>query len=141
MRRGRGEAGDYPGGTDMSKARRTWLLLAACAGVALIGAQSAHAQLSGGSSNNSGSSCTGNDGDGFCGSSTQLLVNNGTQIQSRYAWNVNADIAVLSTRDSSGSATHHVNFSATAPGSYRVTINTSRSGMVQRNDDLAGCDG
>jgi hypothetical protein len=126
----------------MSKARKTWLLLAACAGVALMGAQTAHAQLSGGSSNNTGSTCAGaNNGDGFCGSSTQLLVNTGSQIQSRYAWNVNADTAAFSTRDTSGSATHHVNFSATAPGSYRVTINTSRSGMVQRNDDLLNCEG
>src|SRR6185503_7473109 len=84
----------------------------------------AFAQLSGASSTTTGSTCSGNNADGFCGSSAALQVNTGAQVKSRYAWNVNADIGIFSTRDSSGTQSHHLNFSATAPGSYRLDFTT-----------------
>jgi hypothetical protein len=102
---------------------------------------SARAQISGASVNNAGSTCSGSNGDGFCGSSTQTLTNNGTTLATRYAWNVNADVGALSTRDETGSAQHHVSFTATAPGGYRLNISTSRAGMVQRNSDVLNCEG
>jgi hypothetical protein len=102
----------------------------------------ADAQLAGTSSGNSGSTCGGaNNADGFCGSSTQELVDNGTTFQSRYAWNINADVGVFSTRDTSGNAQHNVSFNATAPGGYRLDITTSRSGDINRINDASGCDG
>jgi hypothetical protein len=108
----------------------------------LLPGRMAHALISGATANNSGSTCSGgNNADGFCGSSTQILTNNGTNLNTRYAWNVNADVIILSTRDESGTAQHHVNFTATAVGGYRLDINTTRAGMVQRNSDAVNCDG
>jgi hypothetical protein len=117
-----------------------FLLLGCVAGLAL--ASPAHALISGASSSNGGSTCSGgNNADGFCGSSTSVPVNNGSTLQSRYAWNINADTAVFSTRDTSGTAQHNVGFTATAPGGYRLDIATQRIGMLQRNDDAPNCDG
>ena len=45
------------------------------------------------------------------------------------------------TVDQGGSSTHRVNFTATAPGTYRLDVAVNRVGMVQRNDDLIGCNG
>src|SRR5262249_42543122 len=73
----------------------------------------------------------------FCGFSRAFTANTSTTFTSRYAWNVNADTGVGSTRDESGSAQHNLSFSATAPGGYRLDITTSRVGMIQRNSDLA----
>jgi hypothetical protein len=102
----------------------------------LLPGRMAHALISGGTANNTGSTCSGgNNGDGFCGSLAQTLVNNGTNLNTRYAWNVNADTIILSTRDESGTSQHHVNFTATANGGYRLDIGTSRAGMMQRNSD------
>jgi len=96
----------------------------------------------GSTSSNAGSTCAGsNDGNGYCSSAVQQLVNNGTTFQSRYAWNINADIGILATRDTSGSARHNLSFNAAAPGTYRLNISTSRAGMVQRNSDAIGCNG
>lgn len=103
---------------------------------------SAFAQITSPSSTNGGSSCNaGNSSDTFCGSSTSLPINNGTTLQSRYAWNINADVGILTTRDQGGNAQHNVSFNATAPGSYRLDIATQRQGIVQRNDDLVNCRG
>ena len=122
----------------LAQALSAGLLMAALA----ILPNAALAQLSGTSSGNAGSTCSGaNNGDGFCGSSTQELVDNGTTFQSRYAWNINADVGVFSTRDTSGNAQHNVTFSATAPGGYRLDIATSRLGDINRINDASGCDG
>jgi hypothetical protein len=122
--------------------RRTWLTLVACAAAALIHVQHAAAQLSGATGGTGTSSCSGsNNADGFCGFSRQTLVNSGTTFQSRYAWNINADVGAGSTRDTSSNAQHVLSFTATAPGSYQLNISTTRVGMVQRNDDTPGCDG
>src|SRR5581483_10204579 len=115
-------------------------------GVALASffdAAPALAQITGATSSNAGSACQGsNNSDGFCGSSTSVLVNNGTTFQSRHAWNINADVGAGSTRDTSGNNTiHNLSFSATAPGSYQLNITSNRVGMIQRNSDVAGCDG
>ncbi|HJQ84902.1 MAG TPA: hypothetical protein VKA21_12545, partial [Candidatus Binatia bacterium] len=115
-----------------------------CAGLVAFVASStpSYAQLSGSSSSNTGSSCTGaNNADGFCGSSTQVLTNTGTTFQSRYAWNVNADVGIFSTRDTSGTARHNLNFTATAVGGYRLDITQSRVGALGRSSDASGCDG
>jgi hypothetical protein len=121
-----------------------WITVALGAlAVALLGSpQRAAAQLSSPSATNSGSSCTGgNNSDGFCGSSAGVTTNTGTTIQTRYAWNVNADVGPGSTRDESGTAQHNVSFNAIAPGSYQLAISNNRTGMVQRNSDIINCDG
>ncbi|MGH7786892.1 MAG: hypothetical protein ACRERC_08500, partial [Candidatus Binatia bacterium] len=98
--------------------------------------------LSGGASNSSGSSCTGaNNADGSCAFSTQLQVNTGAQVKSRYAWNINADVGAFTTRDTSSSAKHNVSFSATAVGGYRLDVGTTRLGDMNRVDDLLNCSG
>ena len=118
------------------------MTLVACAAAALLSARNAGAQITGASSSNAGSTCSGaNNSDGFCGNSTQVLINSGTTFQSRYAWNINADVGAGSTRDTSGNAQHNLSFTATAPGSYQLNISTTRVGMVQRNDDLLNCEG
>ncbi|HWP65042.1 MAG TPA: hypothetical protein VNO26_03905, partial [Candidatus Limnocylindria bacterium] len=100
------------------------------------------AQITGASSSNTGSTCSGaNNSDGFCGSSTQVLVNDGTTFQSRYAWNINADVGIFATRNTSGNAQHNISFNATAPGSYRLDISTSRVGDMNRVNDALGCSG
>ncbi|HZR79474.1 MAG TPA: hypothetical protein VFD92_00130 [Candidatus Binatia bacterium] len=107
-----------------------------------LAASSAQAQISGATGSTTGSSCSGgNDADGFCAFSRSTTANTGTTLSSRYAWNVNADIGVGSTRDESSNAQHNLSFSATAPGGYRLDITTSRVGMVQRNSDIINCDG
>src|SRR5581483_9789504 len=157
------EPGSTPGGTPTEAdrrprrqhmtrlARRSALLQGSFSAVALasiviavgLTPTAARAQITGASSNNSGSACQGtNNSDGFCGSSTSVLVNNGTTFQSRHAWNINTDVGAGSTRDTSGNNTiHNLSFSATAPGSYQLNITSNRVGMIQRNSDVAGCDG
>src|ERR1700690_669120 len=85
----------------------------------LLLSAAASAQLSGASDSTAGSSCSGgSDSGGDCRFSSGLLVNTSTQVKSRYAWNINADVGIFSTRDESGSATHKVSFTAVAPGAY-----------------------
>jgi hypothetical protein len=108
---------------------------------ALAAAAPAGAQLSGSTSTTTGSTCTASDQDGFCGFSVQQQVDTGAQFKSRYAWNVNTDIGIFSTRNMSGSAQHHVNFNATAPGGYRVDIAQQRVGDLNRISDAVNCDG
>jgi hypothetical protein len=121
---------------------RGWLVAGVCVGLAVVTARDAGAQLSGSTGSTSGSSCSGsNNSSGYCGNSRQTLVNNGTTFQSRYAWNIHADVGAGSTRDTAGTASHRVSFTATAPGSYRVTIATRRTGDMNRRSDVSGCDG
>jgi hypothetical protein len=105
-------------------------------------ARPAAAQLSSGSSSNSGSTCGGsNNTDGFCGSAAGLTTNTGSQIVSRYQWNINADVGVGSTRDTSGNAQHNIAFNATAPGGYRLDISSRFTGDMNRQSDVSGCNG
>ena len=104
--------------------------------------QAASAQLSSATNSTTGATCTGaNNGDGFCGNSVAFsTANNGTTFTSRYAWNINADVGVASTHDTSGTAKHNVSFTATAPGGYRLQIGTTRAGAMGRRSDVSGCD-
>jgi hypothetical protein len=115
--------------------------LAAALCVLAFGQDAAQAQISGASVSTSGSSCSGDDADGFCGFSAAIQTNNGTTLATRYAWNINTDIGIFSTRDSSGTAQHNVGFTATAPGGYRLNIVTTRVGDMNRVNDAVGCDG
>jgi len=103
----------------------------------------AAAQLSSATNSTAGATCSGGgSSDGDCRNSVGFSVaNNGTTFTSRYAWNINADVGVFSTHDTSGTGRHNVSFSATAPGAYRVQINTQRVGAMGRRSDAAGCDG
>jgi hypothetical protein len=135
------------GGNAMNRSLRlrpspsSWVLLAVALATFALTPTLARAQLSGSTSSNAGSTCTPNSADRFCGSSTSTLINTGATFQSRYAWNVNADIGIFSTSDSSGGAQHNMAFSATAPGGYRLDIATQRTGDVNRVNDASGCDG
>src|SRR5690606_25774276 len=84
----------------------------------------AAAQLSSASNSTTGASCSGGgSSDGDCRNSVGFSsANNGTTFTSRYAWNINADVGVGSTHDTSGTGKHNVSFTATAPGGYRVQI-------------------
>src|SRR4051794_40100764 len=101
----------------------------------------ASAQLASENSTTAGSSCSGDDADGYCDFSVTQPIVNPTTFQSRYAWNVNSDTGVASTRDSSGGAQHNVSFTAASPGDYRLTINQSRVRALTRSSDVVGCDG
>src|SRR5205085_4225690 len=97
--------------------------------------------ISGASASTGGSSANSGDTSGSTRSSVGFNTNNSGQIQTRFAWNISADVAAASTRDQSGTAQHDVSFTATAPGAYRLDIDTQRTGMIQRNSDVSGCDG
>ncbi|MGH7789394.1 MAG: hypothetical protein ACRERC_21160, partial [Candidatus Binatia bacterium] len=127
----------------MTRSARIFCAMVLTAAVMLWSAQSADAQgLSSGASTSAGSSCTGaNNADGFCGFVTTVPTNTAATVVSRYAWNINADVGTLTTRDTSSNASHNVSFTATAPGSYQVALQSDRIGMVQRNDDLLNCNG
>ena len=106
-------------------------LVVGLAGIASAGT------LTGESSTNAGSTCSGgNDGNGFCSNAVTQVFGT-TTFQSRYEWNVNADTTVLSTRDESGTATHTLSFSATSPGDYRLTVSQSRVGALNRCGDAS----
>jgi len=119
-----------------------WTLVLALAASLLLPA-GVQAQLSSVANSTTGSTCSGaNDADGYCGNTVSFTVpSNGTTFTSRHAWNINADIGILSTRDTSGNAQHNVSFTATAVGGYRLDIATSRLGDINRINDAAGCEG
>src|SRR5262245_55894788 len=111
-------------------------------GALLIAAGPAAAQsISGFSATTAGSTGNNGNGDGATTASVATQVNTATQVKSRFAWNVNADTGVFSTRDQSGNAQHNVSFSVTAPGSYRLTVATQRTGDMNLVNDLIGCNG
>jgi hypothetical protein len=115
-------------------------MLGATLAAMLVDACPVAAQISGASVSITGATCSGGSSDtGDCRSSTQVLSNNGTTFSTRYAWNINADTGLGSTRDISGTARHNVSFTATAPGGYRLDIGTTRSGMVSRGSDYPNC--
>jgi hypothetical protein len=111
-------------------------------GTLLIAAGPADAQsISGFSVSTAGSTGNNNSGDGSTNSSVAVQVNTATQVKSRFAWNINADVGALTTRDQSGNAQHNVSFSVTAPGSYFLTVATQFTGDMNRVNDLSGCEG
>jgi len=109
---------------------------------ATVPARLAHATISAASVGTSSVTGSGNDADGSTTGSAAIVVNNGTQLNTRMEFNVNSDAGFLGSDDQSGTATHKITFNATAPGGYRLDISTSRVGDVNRiNDDIFGCDG
>src|SRR5690606_9306422 len=94
------------------------LAVALLAALTLLPPSQARAQLSSASNSTAGATCSGgSNGDGFCGNAVGFSTpNNGSTFTSRYAWNINADVGVFSTRDTSSNAQHNVSFNATAPG-------------------------
>jgi len=126
----------------MTSTQRTLVAMIAAALTTIIPASSALAQsISSASASTAGS--TGNDGnsDGSRLSSVNIQVNNGSQFKTRFAWNVSADVGVFSTRDQAGTAQHNLSFNVTAPGAYFLTVDTQRTGDLNRRNDASGCDG
>jgi cysteine-rich repeat protein len=97
--------------------------------------------ISGASGSTSGSTGNSGDSDGSIRSSVATQINNGTTFKTRFAWNLSSDVGAASTRDSNGTAKHNLSFNVTAPGGYRLDITQERTGIVQRNSDISGCDG
>ena len=123
-------------------ARAAAALTIAAALLSLCFVAPARAQgISGASASTTGSTGNGGDTSGSVQSSVAFLTNNAGQLQTRFAWNISADVSIASTRDQSGTAVHNIAFTATAPGAYRLDIDTQRTGMIQRNSDASGCDG
>jgi cysteine-rich repeat protein len=103
---------------------------------------SAHAQaISGGSASTSGSTGNSGDSDGSRLSSVAIQTNTATTFKTRFAWNLSSDVGIFSTRDTNGSAQHNLSFNVTAPGAYFLTVDTQRTGDMNRNNDASGCDG
>src|SRR5262245_17235273 len=127
----------------MLRGLRGWALPAVMAAAVVTVAGPASAQLGSATNSVTGASCGGgSNGDGDCQNSVVFTVpNNGSNFTSRYAWNINADTGVGSTRDESGNAQHNISFTATAPGSYQLNISTTRVGDINRVSDIVGCDG
>src|SRR5262245_7058946 len=96
-------------------------------GALVVSAGPAAAQgISGLSVSTAGRTANANTGDGSRNSSVAIQINTATQIRSRFAWNINADITPGNTRDTTGTAVHNVSFSVTAPGSYSLAVATQR---------------
>src|SRR5262249_8959463 len=81
------------------------------------------------------------DANGARTSSVAVQTNTATQVKSRFAWNINADVGALTTRDTPGTAQHNVSFSVTAPGSYSLAVATHRVGDMNRVNDALLCNG
>ena len=69
--------------------------------------------------------------------SVAFLTNTGSQVSTRYAWNVNADSGLRPRTTPVGTATHTISFNATAPVGYRLTILQQRVGDMNRINDHA----
>ena len=123
--------------------RRTVKALAVFAVTIVFMGGRATAQISSPSESTAGASCSGGGGgDGDCRNSVSFSTpSNGITFTSRYAWNINADTGVFSTHDTSGNAQHNISFSVTAPGAYFLTIDSRRTGDLNRISDASGCDG
>ncbi len=111
------------------------------ASLVLAAATPAGAQISGASASTAGSTGNSGDADGSIRSSVAIQINNGTTLKSRFAWNLSSDVGVFSTRDSNGTAKHNQAFNVTAPGAYFLTVDTQRTGDLNRFNDAPGCDG
>src|SRR4051794_16208146 len=95
----------------MSVCRRVASIAVALVATTWFAARPAAAQITSASSNTTGATCSGGGGSGGdCRNSTSLPTNNGTTLQSRYAWNINADVGTASTHDTSGNAQHNISF-------------------------------
>jgi len=126
----------------MTPTRTTLVATVAAIAVVTMAGGMAHAQsISGASASTSGSTGNGGDGSGSRAASVAIQVNNGSQLKTRYAWNLSSDVGVFSTKDTNGSAQHNLSFSVTAPGAYLLTVDTSRVGDMNRANDASGCDG
>jgi cysteine-rich repeat protein len=126
----------------MTSTQRTLVAMIAATLTSIIPASSVHAQsISSASASTAGSTGNGGDSDGSRLSSVNIQVNNGSQFKTRFAWNVSADVGVFSTRDQSGNAQHNLSFNVTAPGAYFLTVDTQRTGDMNRRNDASGCDG
>ena len=127
-----------------AKTRLTLKALTLCAVAGIMApAGRAAAQILTASPSTSGATCSGGGGgDGDCRNTVALsTANNGITFTSRYAWNINADTTVFSTHDTSGNAQHNLSLSVKAPGSYFLTVDTRRTGDMNRISDASGCDG
>src|SRR2546429_1525461 len=127
-----------------AKTRLTLKALTLCAVAGIMApAGRAAAEIRTASPSTSGATCSGGGGgDGDCRNSVALsTANNGITFTSRYAWNINADTGIFSTHDTSGDAQHNLSLSVTAPGSYFLTVDTRRTGDMNRISDASGCDG
>src|SRR5579862_8133083 len=110
--------------------------------VLVLTGPSAWAGLSGSTTSDSGSTCSGGGStDGDCRHSVSEITNNSTTYKTRYAWNINADTTIFNTHDTSGNAQHNISFTATAPGGYRLDITENRVGDMGLNNDASGCSG
>ena len=126
----------------MTATQRTLVAMIAAISTSIIPARSALAQsISGGSASTAGTTGNSGDSDGSRRASVAIQVNDGSEFKTRFAWNVSADVGVFSTRDTSGNAQHNLSFNVTAPGAYFLTVDTQRSGDMNRVNDASGCDG
>jgi cysteine-rich repeat protein len=97
--------------------------------------------ISGASANTSGSTGNGGGDNDSRRSSVAIQIDNGAQLKTRFAWNISADIGIFSTADVNATAQHNLSFNVTAPGAYFLTVDTQRTGDMNRVNDLSGCDG
>ncbi|MEB2283867.1 MAG: hypothetical protein B6D46_11390 [Polyangiaceae bacterium UTPRO1] len=126
----------------MTSTRKTLVTLLAAVITSTYGLTCVHAQsIANGSASTAGSTPDAGDSDGSRRSSVAIQVNNGTQFKTRFAWNLSSDVGVFSTRDTNGVAQHNLSFNVTAPGAYYLTVDTQRTGDMNRRNDASGCDG
>src|SRR5262249_15943755 len=81
-------------------------LLPGTLGAATVPARLAPATISAASVGTSSVTGSGNDADGSTTGSAAIVVNNGTQLNTRMEFNVNSDAGFLGSDDQSGTATH-----------------------------------
>jgi Disintegrin len=71
-------------------------------------------------------------------STAAIATNNGTTLATRYAFVNGTDTGIATDQSNSQTCDYRVQFNVTAPGAYRLTVNTARRGALTRVDDLLG---
>ncbi len=75
-----------------------------------------------------------NSGINFGSANINLQTNTASSVVSRFSWNLSADTnaSTAATVTETGTATHNINFSVTAPAAYRVIVSMTRQGDLNR---------
>lgn len=117
--------------------------LAALVALIFCDRRAAIAQITGASINfNAGNSADNFQDDTFASfqrtSTRTTITNNGTTLATRYAFVNGTDTGLNTDQSNSQTCDYRVQFNVTAPGAYKLTVNTSRRGALTRVDDFPG---
>jgi hypothetical protein len=76
---------------------------------------------------------------GFAGSSGEFLPSDGSSLEARLRFNVNADVNTGQAREESSALNFALKFTVDEPGPYRLTVEAAVLSEVTRHADSPGC--